>query len=222
MDDGGSERRGSAGSVIGRDADLEFIGSFLDRAAIGGGALLMSGDAGVGKTVLLELVAVRAAAGGTKVLRAAGTEFEADLSFAGLNQVLHPLFGQLQRLDAAYRQALTVALGLGNGPPSSQLLVANAALALLRQATAATPVLVVIDDLQWLDRASAVVLAFVARVLAFVARRAGGSRIGVLAASRAGEEGFFERSGLPGYDLRPLDDAAAESPWSVNCSALPS
>jgi hypothetical protein len=80
--------------------------------------------------------------------------------------------------------------------------VANAALALLRQAAAATPVLVVVDDLQWLDRASAVVLAF-------VARRLGGSRVGVLAAFRSGEEGFFERSGLPGYDLRPLDEVAA-------------
>jgi len=80
--------------------------------------------------------------------------------------------------------------------------VANAALALLRQAAAATPVLVVVDDLQWLDRASAVVLAF-------VARRVGGSRVGVLAVSRSGEEGFFERSGLSGYDLRPLDDVAA-------------
>jgi len=60
--------------VIGRDTDLEFIGSFLDRAAIEGGALLMSGDAGLGKTLLLELAAARAAAGGTEVLRAVGAE----------------------------------------------------------------------------------------------------------------------------------------------------
>jgi predicted ATP-dependent serine protease len=84
VDDGGFDRRGSARSVIGCDTDLEFIGSFLGQAAIDGGALLMSGDAGVGKTLLLELAAMRAAAGGTKVRRAAGTEFEADLSFAGL------------------------------------------------------------------------------------------------------------------------------------------
>jgi hypothetical protein len=187
--------------VIGRDTDLEFIGSFLDRVAIEGGALLVSGDAGMGKTLLLEIAAARAAAAGTKVLFAVGAEFEADVSFAGLNQVLRPLFGELQGLDSAHCQALTVALGLDDGPPSSQFLVANAALALLRQAAAA-PVLVIVDDLQWLDRASAVVLAF-------VARRLDGSRVGVLAAARSGEEGFFERSGLPGFDLRPLDDGAA-------------
>ena len=62
MVDHGSDRRGPAGSMIGRDADLELIGSFLERAASGGGALLMSGEAGVGKTLLLETVAARAAA----------------------------------------------------------------------------------------------------------------------------------------------------------------
>ena len=202
MEAAGSGRLSSARSVIGRDAELEFIGSFLDRAAIEGGALLMIGDAGVGKTLLLDTAAARAAAAGTEVLSAVGAEFEADVSFAGLNQVLRPLLGELRRLDSAYCQALTVALGLDDGPPSSQLLVANAALALLRQAAADTPLLVIVDDLQWLDRASAVVLAF-------VARRLGGSRAGLLAASRSGQEGFFERSGLPEYDLRPLDDVAA-------------
>lgn len=64
MGDGGSDRRGSAGSVIGRDTDFEFIGSFLGRAAIDGGALLMSGDAGMGKTLLLEIAAARAVAAG--------------------------------------------------------------------------------------------------------------------------------------------------------------
>jgi DNA-binding CsgD family transcriptional regulator len=202
MDDGGSDRPGSGRLLIGRDKELAFIGSFVERAATGGGALLMSGDAGVGKTVLLDAAAARAAAAGIRVLRAVGAEFEADVGFAGLNQVLHPLLGELQRLDAAHRQALTVALGLGDGPPPSQLLVANAALALLRRAAAATPLLVIVDDLPWLDRASAVVLGF-------AARRLDGSRAGLLAASRAGEEGLFERAGLPGYELRPLDDAAA-------------
>ncbi len=202
MDDGGSDLPGSARFLIGRDKELAFIGSFVERAATGGGALLMSGDAGVGKTLLLEVAAARAAAVGIRVVRAVGAEFEADVSFAGLNQVMHPLLGELQRLDAAHRQALTVALGLGDGPPPSQLLVANAALALLRQAAVATALLVIVDDLPWLDRASAVVLGF-------AARRLDGSRVGLIAASRAGEEGFFERAGLPGYELQPLDNAAA-------------
>ena len=117
MVDGGSDQRGSASPVIGRDADLGFIGSFLDRAAIEGGALLMSGDAGVGKTLLLEMAAAQAAAAGTEVLWAVGAEFEADLSFAGLNQVLRPLFGELQRLDSAYRQALTTSNPLPKPAP---------------------------------------------------------------------------------------------------------
>lgn len=93
MGDGGSDRRGSAGSVIGWDTDLEIIGSFLGRAAIDGGALLMSGDAGMGKTLLLEIAAARAVASGTRVVYEVGAEFEADLSFAGLHQVLSPLSG---------------------------------------------------------------------------------------------------------------------------------
>jgi len=201
-DDGGPDLPDSAGGLIGRDEELGFIGSFVERAATGGGALLMSGDAGVGKTLLLEVAAARAASAGITVVRAVGAEFEANVSFAGLNQVLHPLLGELQRLDAAHGQALTVALGLGDGPPPGQLLVANAALALLHQTASVAPLLVIVDDLPWLDRASAVVLGF-------AARRLDGSRVGLIAASRTGEEGFFERAGLQRYELQPLDDAAA-------------
>jgi len=77
-------------------------------------------------------------------------------------------------------------------------------LALLRQAARAGPVLLVVDDLPWIDRPSALVLGLVARRLA-------GTRIGFLAVSRSGEEGFFERSGLPGHEIRPLDEGAAET-----------
>jgi hypothetical protein len=136
------------------------------------------------------------------VVRAAGAEFEADLSFAALNQVLYPLLGGLEQLSALHRKALRLALGLSDGSPADQLVVSNAALALVVQAAAARPVLVIVDDLPWVDRASAVVLGFVARRLA-------GSRVGFLAAYRSGEESFFERSGLPGYGLEPLDETAA-------------
>ncbi|MFI6598592.1 hypothetical protein ACIBHX_20220 [Nonomuraea sp. NPDC050536] len=107
-------------------------------------------------------------------------------------------------MSPAHERALSVALGLGEGPPAGQVLVANAALVLLRQAAAAGPLMVIVDDIAWLDRASAVVLGF-------VARRLTGSRVGLLAASRSGEESFFEYGGLPGYELQPLAerDAAA-------------
>jgi DNA-binding CsgD family transcriptional regulator len=199
---GGAPRPRSAEPLIGRANDVEFFRSFVDRSAAQGGALLLSGDPGVGKTVLLDAAAAHAMAAGMRVVRAAGAEFEADMSFAALNQVLYPLLGELEQLSALHGKALRVALGLSDGSPADPLVVSNAALALLLQAAAARPVLVIVDDLPWVDRASAVVLGFVARRLA-------GSRVGFLAAYRSGEESFFERSGLPGYELEPLDETAA-------------
>ena len=83
-----------------------------------------------------------------------------------------------------------------------RLLVSNAALALLRHAAARVPLLLIVDDLPWIDRASA-------GVLSFVARRLGGSRAGLLAACRTGADSYFDRGGLPEYELKPLDDQAA-------------
>jgi DNA-binding CsgD family transcriptional regulator len=200
--DGGPPLAASTGLLIGRDHEAEFVGAFVDRAASEGGALLVEGEAGVGKTALLEVAAARAAAAGIRLLPAVGAEFEADVMFAALHQLLHPLLGSLSELDPAHRKALTVALGLGEGSVSSQLLIANAALALIRYAAAVTPVLVIVDDVHWLDRSSAVILGF-------VARRVAGSRVGLLATSRPEEGSFFEGGGLPRYELRPLGRAAA-------------
>jgi len=200
---GGARISKAPGSLIGRDDDLEYITAFVDQAAVSGGALLLSGEAGVGKTVLLDAAAAHAENAGSRVLRAAGAEFESTVSFAGLNQLLHPLLGQARGLSAAYRRALAVALGVRAGSSPDQLMLSNAALALLVQATGATgsgPVLVVVDDLPWLDRASAVVLGVVARRLA-------GSRFGFLAVSRSGEDGFFDRGGLPVHEVLPLSQA---------------
>src|SRR5262249_59714419 len=101
-----------------------------------------------------------------------------------------------------HQEALNVALGFGKGQLPDRMLVSNAALTLLRQASAARPVLVAIDDLPWLDRVSA-------GVLGFVARRLGGSSVGFLATSRPEEESFFERAGLRQLELGPLDGQAA-------------
>ncbi len=202
MSVGGPPVVAPAGLLIGRGREAEYIGSFVDRAASEGGALLLEGEAGVGKTALLEVAAARAAASGIRLLPAAGAEFEADVMFAALHQLLNPLFDSLSELDPPHRNALTVALGLGEGSVSSQLLIANAALTLLRRAAAAGPVLVIVDDVPWLDRSSAVILGF-------VARRVAGSRVGLLAASRPDEGSFFEGGGLARYEPRPLDQGAA-------------
>lgn len=194
----------SAAQLIGRDLDVEFVCGFVDEAAARGGALLVSGDAGVGKTALLDVAVLHAEAAGTRVVRAVGAEFEAELGFSGLNVVLHPLLDGLPMLPPLHRQALSVALGLDAGSPSDRLVVSNAVLALLRDAAATRPLLVVVDDLQWLDRASSLVLASAVRRLA-------GTGVGFLAALRTESESFFDRAGLPSYEIEPLDEAAATS-----------
>ena len=202
MNGDGSSPAGPAEPLVGRDRDLGLVRGFVEEAMVSGGALLLSGDAGVGKTVLLDAAAGQARGTGARVVRAAGVEFESAMSFAGLHQVLQPLLGGLDRLPDPYRTALNVALGLDRGAPSDQLLVSNAALTLLVQAAVERPLLVIVDDLPWLDRASAVVLGF-------VARRLGGSRVGFLGAYRSGEGTFFERGGVPHHDVQPLDTTAA-------------
>ena len=191
-----------AGRLVGRVAEVDRIGAFLATARTDGGALLVSGAPGVGKTELLDVAARVASAEATRVIRAAGVEFEAGTSFSALNQVLIPLLDALPQLPAVHRDALNVALGFGEGAPPSRLVVSNAALVLLRHAAAARPLLVVIDDLPWLDRASA-------GVLGFVARRLEGSQVGLLGASRTGEEDFFEHAGLPELEVQRLDEVAA-------------
>ncbi|MGP4013883.1 ATP-binding protein [Streptomyces sp. 4N124] len=188
--------------LVGRGRDLAFIHSFFGNSEVHGAALLLSGEAGVGKTAVLDAVATDAAHNGVRVLRAAGVQFEADISYAGLNQLLVPLFDDFDILDTVHRDALRVAIGIGGGPAPDRLLTSTAVLLLLRLISARTPLLLVVDDLPWLDRATNAVLGFVARRLV-------GSRIGFLAASRTGSDSFFESSGLTERRLEPLDDASS-------------
>jgi hypothetical protein len=190
------------GTLVGRDGELGFLREFFRQAAVGGGALFLSGDPGVGKTALLNVLADSASASGTMVLRVAGAEFEGEISFTGLNQALLPLQDQFDELGSTHRDALRMALGLGAGPAPDRLLVSNAALALLRHAAARVPVLLIADDLPWIDRASVGVLSFAARRLAC-------SRAGFLVACRTGADSYFDRGGLPEYELKALDDQAA-------------
>jgi DNA-binding CsgD family transcriptional regulator len=210
-------------ALIGRDDELAAIRAFLARP---GGVYLIAGAAGVGKSVLLDAAAEIAGADGSLVLRAAGIQFEAGVSYSSLHQLLTPLLGDLDELPAAYREALAVALGLGPGPVPPRLVLLNAVLALLTRAAteraagaaaeqAAGPaveraagaaagraVVLVVDDLPWLDRASAVLLSS-------LARRLGGTGIALLGASRSATDGFFEPAGLPEVELGPLGEQAA-------------
>jgi hypothetical protein len=138
------------------------------------------------------------------VVRAAGVEFEAGVSFATLHLVLQPLLGELGNLTEWHRDALTTALGLRDGPRSDQLVLSNATLAVLAAAAGSTPLLLIVDDLPWIDRASAAVLGFVARRLSQMP-------VGLLAASRTGEGGFLDQAGLPTRLIPPLTDTAAHT-----------
>ena len=137
------------------------------------------------------------------MLRVAGAEFGGEANFSGLGDLLRPVLGERRELSDLNQRALTVTLGLASGSPPDWLILANAVLALLRHVAAAGPVLVVVDDLPWLDRPSATVLGLVARRLA-------GTRIGFLGAARPEQDLFIERGTLPGHEVGPLDEAAAE------------
>jgi DNA-binding CsgD family transcriptional regulator len=189
-------------ALIGRDGELDLLRSFLDRAAIDGEALLLWGEPGVGKTALLDAATEAASSAGTRVLRAAGAEFETEVAFSGLNQLFLPLQHELEKLSDTQHSALSVALGFLDGQPAERLVVSTAALRLLRMAGAAEPMLMIVDDVQWLDRSSAAVLSFVVRRLA-------GSRLGFLVAARTAPESHFDHRGVPVLDVRRLDDAAS-------------
>jgi ABC-type lipoprotein export system ATPase subunit len=127
--------------LFGRERDAAFLRGFVETAATDGGALLLTGDAGVGKTALLNTVATQARRRGVRVLRASGAEYEASLSFAGVNQLLQPVLALVDELDGPDQVALRLALGVGEGHASEQLAVANAVLRLLAAAAEQEPLL---------------------------------------------------------------------------------
>jgi DNA-binding CsgD family transcriptional regulator len=195
--------------LIGREPEIQQLRRFASQITqitqITQGAseaLLLSGDPGVGKTSLLDYAAAIAADSGIRLLRATGSQFEADISFAALHQLLRPCFAELPHLSSLHTRALNVALSLGEGPPPAPLLVAGAVLALLERAAKEQPLLLIVDDLPWLDRASALVLGMVARRLA-------GLPVALLAAGRTGQPSFFDQGNLPVARVPPLSEEAA-------------
>jgi len=189
--------------LIGREDELDMVRTFLDKAVAGGAALLFSGDAGMGKTALLDTAAAMSSAAGFRVLRTVGTEFETNVSFSGLNEIFSSLRSSIRGVKTVYQDALRVALGFETGPRPDELLISNAAMALLGQAASMRPLLVIIDDAQWIDRTSLVVLAFAAR--------RGVARVAFLCATRSGHNCPIEFGGEPTHVLQPIsNDAAAE------------
>src|SRR5580693_1932948 len=150
--------------LLGRLPERAALSQLLDGARAGrSGVLVMHGEPGVGKTALLEY-AVESAAG-LRVVRVAGVESEMELAFAALQQLCAPMLDKLGGLPDPQRAALGVAFGLETGPAPDRFLVGLAVLSLVSEVAGRQPLLCVVDDAQWLDRASALVLGFVARRL---------------------------------------------------------
>jgi DNA-binding CsgD family transcriptional regulator len=150
--------------LLDRVAERARIGELLNAAEDGHSAVLaISGEAGVGKTALLDYAVE--SANRLRVASVAGVQSEMELTFAGLQQLLAPMLDLAGRLPEPQRDALDVAFGLKAGPTPDRFLVGLAALSLLSEAAADRPLLCVVDDAQWLDKASAQVLGFVARRL---------------------------------------------------------
>jgi hypothetical protein len=126
--------------------------------------LVLRGEPGIGKTVLLDYLAERAP--GCRVTRAVGVQSEMELAFAGLHQLLARMLDHLEGLPVPQADALRTAFGLSAGPTPDRFLVGLAVLGLLSEAAGQRPLVCLVDDAQWLDRASAQVLGFVARRLA--------------------------------------------------------
>ena len=151
--------------LIGRRAETAQLDRLLADVRSGtSAAVVVRGDAGVGKTALLDYVLGQAA--GCRVVRSAGVESEMELPFAGLHQLCAPFLDHLERLPQPQREALTTAFGLRPGAPPDRFILGLAALTLLADIAEAQPLICLVDDGQWLDRASAQVLGFVARRLA--------------------------------------------------------
>ena len=186
-----------------------------------GRVLVVHGEAGVGKTALLGYLTGRAA--GCQVMRAAGVQSEMELAFAGLHQLCAPMLTRLEHLAPPQRQALRTAFGMSAGPPPDRFLVGLAVLSLLCEAAGEQPLVCVVDDQQWLDRASAQALGFVARRLAadpvamvFGTRVPGADLAGLpelaVAGLQDGDARALLGSVLPGpLDARVRDQIVAET-----------
>jgi DNA-binding CsgD family transcriptional regulator len=203
--------------LSGREHELRTLDGLLAGAGEGrGGALVLVGQPGIGKTALLAAAAERAAAGHLRVLRTTGYEDESGLSYAGLHLLLRPAIERVAALPAPQRAALSAAFGLAAqdaAEPADQLLISLAVLTLLSElADADGAVLCVVDDAHWLDQPSL-------GALVFAARRLGTEKVALLFGTREGNA-VLERSGLPALELAGLSGEAAQELLGRRAAAL--
>ncbi len=193
-------------SLIGRDSELRRLRALLRPTGASGGALLVRGAPGAGKSALADAAVRMAGERAAIVLCCAGVSSEARLPFAGLHQLIGPVRGQADELAPAERAALHAALGVTAGPVPEVALVGMAVLSLAGHLAERRPVLLIAEDIHWLDVRTC-------QVLAFVGRRLGGDAVALLATCRDAEADGnpLAAAGLPELALGPLgQDAAAQ------------
>ena len=203
----------AAPELIGRDRELGVLANLIDQAEHSGAAVVVLGDPGIGKSSLLRAAADRGRAAGLRVLATTGIEAEAHLPFAGLHHLLRPVLREMSRLPAAQAEALSTAFGMSEGPSPEPFMIALATLNLLADVATERPVLVVADDVQWLDQPTQ-------DALTFLARRVSGDPIVLIGAVRRPHDTALAAASLPELDLRGLDEASARNVLATTAAGL--
>ncbi|MGW5419743.1 helix-turn-helix transcriptional regulator [Streptomyces sp. NPDC003943] len=188
-------------AMVGREREQAVLSELV--AAAGGRALVLRGDAGVGKSALLDHVAGVAEGEKHRVIRAAGVEAESELPFAGLHQFLYPLLSSIDRLDDSHRRVFDVVFGRSESSPPSVMTLGIAVLDLLSLAASQQPLLLVLDDGQWFDTSST-------EVCGFVGRRLTAGSVKLIVGLRAGVPSGFDTAALPELAVTTLSGTASE------------
>ncbi|MDQ7809785.1 AAA family ATPase [Amycolatopsis sp. A133] len=188
--------------MIGRTTELDELARVARSVTADGAAVVIAGEAGIGKTRVVEEFSELARADGFRQLRCTGLESEGHAGFAGLHELLHPVLDEAEGLPERQRQALFTAFGMADGPAPEGLLIGLAVLGLLEEVAARQRLLLVVEDVQWLDPSTA-------EVIRFLARRLSAAPILLLATVRAAAGDAEPAKSLPGTHLTlgPLSEA---------------
>lgn len=200
--------------LFGRERELSRLDVLIDNLGAGGGALVIRGGPGIGKSALLAAAVAQAGEKRLAVRRVVGVQSEAQLPFAGLHHLLLPFLGDLQGLPLPQRRALEAAFGLAEGDTPEIFMIGLATLTLFADAAEAAPVLIAVDDAHWLDQPSC-------EALAFAGRRLEPESVLLLLAVRDAVPSAIAEAGLPELRVAGLDDSAARALLRETAPTLP-
>ncbi|MEU1550657.1 AAA family ATPase [Nocardia sp. NPDC005745] len=202
--------------MIGRGRELDRLEQLAQTVATGGAVVVITGDPGIGKTRLVDEFAVWARGNGFGELRCTGLDTESHVGFAALHELIYPVLDQVASLPVRQREALLTAFGMAEQPAAEGLLISLAVLGLLEEVASRQPLLVVVEDMHWLDRSTA-------EVVRFLARRLSAAPIMVVVTARTDEADEEPLRSLPGVwmELGPLSEAEATAVLDEVAGDLP-